>query len=256
VLLPQGDVFCPLLADPKGTRSHLTWLQGEFPEDTGARDVGSVGIADGVGLARWGGASPGDGVQLGIEAGVFGQFDLGTRSADLLNSDWVVSVPVTFRAGGFSGRLRAYHQSSHLGDEYLANAGSEVTNEGLSFEAVEAILSQELGALRLYGGGEVLLEGTPDTLERLVAHGGVELRVGPVRGARFVAALDVKSSEQRGWKPAYSARAGIEVAHWTSPDHPPRIVALLAEYYEGPSPFGQFFADQSRAVGVGFHFQR
>jgi hypothetical protein len=131
-----------------------------------------------------------------------------------------------------------------------------VTNAGLSFEAVEAILSGEAGPFRIYGGGEYLLEGTPSTLARKVAHGGAELRVGPVRGARLVAAIDVKAAEQRDYKPGISARAGLEIAHWSSPDHPPRLLAILAEYYEGPSPFGQFFTDQSRTLGVGFHFQR
>ncbi len=256
VALPSGDVFCPLLADPKSTRSHITLLRGELPAETRAKDVASIGIADGLGLFRWGGPVPGDGVQLSLEAGVFAQFDLGTRSADLLNADYVVGLPLTFRVSGFSGRFRVWHQSSHLGDEFLAHAGAGITNQGLSFEAVEAMFSQELGALRIYGGGEYVLEGQPSTLARKVAHGGAELRVGPVRGARLVAAVDVKAPEQRGYKPGVSARAGVEVAHWTTPDHPPRILSILAEYYEGPSPFGQFFTDQSRTLGVGFHFQR
>jgi hypothetical protein len=256
IALPQGDVFCPLLADPKSTRSHLTYLRGELPAATRAKNVGSVGVADGLGLLRVGGPVPGDGVQIGIEAAVFAQFDLGTRSADLLNADYVVGVPVTFRVSGFSGRFRVWHQSSHLGDEFLAHAGAEVTNQGLSFEAAEVILSEEVGPLRVYGGGEYLLEGTPSTLARKVAHGGAELRLGAVRGPRLVVAVDVKAAEQRSYKPGYSARAGVEIAHWTSPSHPPRIVAILAEYYDGPSPFGQFFTDQSRTFGFGFHFQR
>ncbi len=256
IALPQGDVFCPLLADPKSTRSHLTYLRGELPAETRAKNVASIGIADGFGIARRGGPVPGDGVQIGIEAGVFAQFDLGTRSADLLNADYVVGIPITFRVSSFSGRFRVWHQSSHLGDEFIAHAGANVPNQGLSFEAVEAILSQELGPFRVYGGGEYLLEGTPSTLAHKVAHGGAELRLGAIRGPRFVVAFDVKAAEQREYKPGYSARAGLELAHWSSPAHPPRIIAILAEYYEGPSPFGQFFTDQSRTFGVGFHFQR
>jgi hypothetical protein len=256
IALPQGDLFCTLVADPKGTRSHLTYLRGRLPAETAARNVGSVGIADGLGLLRFGGVAPGDGVQVGVEAGVFAQFDLGTRSADLLNADYVVGIPITFRLAHFSGRFRVWHQSSHLGDEFIAHAGAKVANQGLSFEAAEAVLSGEVGPLRVYGGGEYLLEGTPSTLARRVGHAGSELRVGPIRGPRLVAAVDVKWAEQRDWKPGVSARAGIEVAHWSSPSHPPRVVAVLAEYYDGPSPFGQFFVDQSRTLGFGFQFQR
>ncbi len=252
VPFPQGGVFCPLLADPKATRSFVSYLRGEFPRVTGATGVGSIGVGDTVSFFRWGGPNPGEGVQLGLDAGVFAQFDLGTPSDDLINADYVVGLPLTFRAGGFSGRLRVYHQSSHLGDEFLGR--TEIQNEGLSFEAVELILSGEAGPLRVYAGGDYLFRRTPSTLEAYVAHAGAELRVGPVRGARFVTALDVKASEQRDWSPAWSVRAGVEIAHWSTPDHPPRVWSLLGELYDGPSPYGQFFLDDTRFYGFGFHF--
>jgi hypothetical protein len=255
VALPQGGVFCPLLADPKAMRTFVSYQRGEFPKVTGAKDLGAIGIADGIGLVRIGGPRPGEGVQLGVEAGVFAQFDLGAPSDDLVNADYVVGFPLTFRVRDFSGRFRVYHQSSHLGDEFLGR--TEIVNAGLSFEAVEAILSLEIEALRVYAGGEYLLSGAePDTLEPMVAHAGLELRVGPLRGARLVAALDVKSSEQRDWDPAYSVRAGVEIAYGRSPDHPPRLLSIVGEYYDGPSPYGQFFLDETRFYGVGIHFQR
>jgi hypothetical protein len=253
VAFPQGDLFCALLADPKATRSFVSYQRGEFPEAIGTRDLAAVGISDGFGLVRFGGPRPGEGLQLGIEAGVFAQFDLGSPSDDLVNADYVVGVPLTFRVRSFSGRLRVFHQSSHLGDEFLGR--TEIQNEGLSFEAVDMILSLELGAFRIYGGGEYAFSRSPETLDPYVAHAGAEVRVGPVRGPRLVAALDVKSSEQRDWEPAWSARAGVEVAHWSSPDHPPRLFSVVGEYYDGPSPYGQFFLDETRFFGVGFHFQ-
>jgi hypothetical protein len=252
VLFPQGGVFCPLLADPKAVRSFASYLRGEFPRVTGARNVGSIGLGDSVRFLRVGGPDPGEGVQLGLDAAVFAQFDLGAPSDDLINADYTVGLPLTFRAGDFSGRVRVFHQSSHLGDEFLGR--TEIQNDGLSFEAVEAILSQELGAFRVYAGGEYLFHRSPSTLDAYVAHAGAEVRLGAVRGPRFVAALDVKSSEQRDWDPAFSLRVGIEVAHWTTPDHPPRVWSVVGEYYDGPSPYGQFFLDETRFYGFGFHF--
>ena len=92
-------------------------------------------------------------------------------------ADYVVGLPLTGRYHGFSGRLRPYHQSSHLGDEYLLR-DDPVERENLSFESLELILSGELGPLRLYGGGEYLFRREPDTLEDLLAHGGGEIRIG------------------------------------------------------------------------------
>lgn len=140
VPLPRGDVFCPLVADPKGAHSFVSVLREST--DTGAvtlaANIASVGIGDMYGLGRWNGARAGDGVQFSLSAGVLAQFDLGTSSYDLLNADYFVGLPVTIRSGAVSARLRVYHQSSHLGDEYLLREPPDRRDrENLSFEAAE-----------------------------------------------------------------------------------------------------------------------
>jgi hypothetical protein len=250
--LPQGDVFCPLIADPKAIRSFVTYQWGDFPTTSNASTVASIGVADSVGLFRWGGPEQGEGLQLSLEAAVFAQFDLKKPSRDLLNADYLVGFPLTYRRAGFSMRLRVYHQSSHLGDELQLHGGLKPT--GLAYEAIEGILSQELGPLRVYAGGEWLFDRSPDTVDPAVLHGGAELRIGPSEGVRLVLGGDVKSPGQREFKPAWSARAGLEVAYWHDDEHPPRVFSLLGEYYDGPAPYGQFFAEDARFWGVGLHF--
>lgn len=253
--LPSGGVFCPLFADPKAVRSFATYLRGKFPTGTATRHVGAVGVGDGIALFRVGGPGAGDGFQLGLEAAVFSQFDLDAPSDDILNADYVVGLPLTFRIGSFSARARVYHQSSHLGDELLLRADPPIQRENLSFESLELIVSEELGVLRVYAGGEYLLNRSPSRLDELLAHAGVELRLGPARGARLVAAVDVKSSEQQEWKPGLSARAGVEIAWWRHADHPPRLTSVVLEFYDGPSPYGQFFLESTRYFGTGVQFQ-
>lgn len=252
--LPSGGVFCPLFADPKAVRSFATYLYGKFPKGTEGKHLGSVGVGDGVALARLNGPRPGEGLQLGLEAAVFSQFSLDAPSDALLNADYIFGIPLTWRIQSFSARLRVYHQSSHLGDETLLRPGSPVSRENLSFESLELILSQDLGPLRLYAGGENLFHKSPASLERYLVHGGVELRIGPPRGARFVAAADVKASEEQDWKPGWSLKGGVEIAWWRRPDHPPRLSSVVFEYYDGPSPHGQFFLEATRFVGGGFMF--
>lgn len=257
VFLPEGDLFCPLLADPKAEHSFLSVLRGDFPSLQEGVDVdrritiGAIGLGDAFPLVRFAAGSPGDGVQVGVVASIFAQFDLDARSVDLINADYVVGVPVTFRSSGFSSRLRLYHQSSHLGDEFLLR--TELERENLSFESVELLLSQEMGPVRVYGGGEYLFNRDPETLESSLAHAGLEVRIGRLRGARFVGAVDAKAAEEHGWDPGWSARAGIEVAHWRDEAHPPRLWSILVELYDGPSPYGQFFQEQVRWLGLGLH---
>jgi hypothetical protein len=256
---PQGDFFCPLVADPKEPRSFASFLQGTSPAQNGEfgpvgaldTQVGAVGIGDTFGLFRWSGATLGDGVQIGISAGVFAQFDLGSPSLDLLNSDYVVGLPVTLRLGRFSSRLRLYHQSSHLGDEFLLRDEPERIN--LAFESLELILSQAMGPLRLYGGGEFLFNREPDDLEEWLARAGAEVRAPATGTLKVLTAVDLKSSEEQDWKFAWSARAGLEAGFGRDAAHPPRRWSLLFEFYDGPSPYGQFYREQVRFWGLGLH---
>jgi hypothetical protein len=257
VPLPRGDVFCPLVADPKGIRSFVSYLR-ETSEQA-ETDVGSVGIGDTFGLLRWSGPRPGDGLQLSLEGSVFAQFDLDTRSYDLLNADFLIGLPLTWRRGGSSARARVYHQSSHLGDEFLLR-GEHPERENLSFEAVELILSQDAGAFRAYAGGEVLVHRSPRDLDATVAHGGVELRphgtltIGRLASARLLAAVDVKAAREQDWSPAWSLRAGFDFGRPRESRAAGGRWSLLAEYYSGPSPYGQFYRTDVTLVGVGLHF--
>lgn len=257
IAFPQDQFFCPLVADPKEPRTFVTVLRGTFPSLVnpagGDTTIGAVGLGDTFGLVRWGGPSVGEGLQLDVAGSVFAQFDLGAASFDLINVDFVIGVPLTFRRGGFSTRARLYHQSSHLGDEYLLRE-TGIERENLSFESFEVILSQELGPLRLYAGGERVFRREPVLLAGKVFHGGAELRSRRSGAVQLVGAVDVKSTERFDWSPAISARTGIEVVRSGPGRHPGRFVALMLEGYRGPSPYGQFFQEDVASVGVGVHF--
>ena len=258
VSLPEGDVFCPLLADPKAAHSYLSYVRGTSTSPLGT-DLLSVGIGDHFAIARWNGPSPGNGFQFGLEGSVFAQFDLNTESYDLINADYLFGLPMTYRYGWFSGRARLYHQSSHLGDEFVLR--SRIPRENFSFEASEVILSADVGPARIYGGGEYLLHVVPEELEKWVVHGGVELRqrngsipLGSFASARLVAAGDLKSVQDLDWEIAYSVVGGLEFTRPHEAGHAARVWSLLGHYYQGPSPYGQFFRSDVEYYGVGLHF--
>lgn len=257
VALPHGDVFCPLIADPKSTRSFIAYQRGDEAEL--ATDIAAIGVADQFPFFRAGGTTPGNGVQLGVAGAVFAQFDLGTPSYDLLNTDYLIALPLTFRVGPFSGRARLYHQSSHLGDELLLRQNPPA-RENLSFESAELLLSVDLAALRVYGGGEQFLDRDSSDLPTRLAHAGIELRpradvnLGALAAGRFVAGVDAKVISDSTTRTAVSARAGLEFARPHDELNPSRRWSLLAEYYAGPSPYGQFFRHKVRLTGLGFYF--
>jgi len=211
-----------------------------------------VGVGDTFGLFRIGGPDPGEGIQLDVMGSIFAQFDIGTPSNDLINADYILGFPLTFRRAGFSFRAKLYHQSSHLGDEYLLRS-DEIVRENLSFESIEFLVSQELGPLRLYVGAERIFRREPDTLPDSLFHTGIELRSGRARKVQLLAGVDVKTTELHDWSPAISGRAGMELGRPGPEGHPGRLIMLLFEMYQGPSPYGQFFQDDISYIGAGIH---
>lgn len=255
---PEGDVFGTLFADPKAVKSFASYVRGTSESAFGT-DLASVGIGDRLPLVRWGGPARGEGVQIGLEAGVFAQFDLNRPSFDLVNQDYVVGLPVTFRRGPFSNRLRIYHQSSHLGDEFLLR--SRIQRENFAFEALEEIVSWDFAFVRAYGGGELVFNEQPEGVATSLAHAGVELRplapflrLGRNADLRFLAGADAKATSALDWHAGLSARAGFEIGNSAEAPHVTRRWAVLAEYYDGPSPYGQFFRSDVTYYGVGLHF--
>lgn len=242
--LPTGDLFQPLIADPTQPQFFAATLWVTSPRLV--TQLASVGVGENIGLLR----GSGGGWQVSVAAGVFSQFDLRRPSNDLVNTDYLVGLPFTWRHGDLSGRLQYYHHSSHLGDEYVLRTNP--TRINLSFECLEALLADELGEFRVYGGGEILLRREPRDLNRLLLHGGVEWRGRrpAVRGhGAFFLAFDAKASQQRRWQLGMSGRAGIAFGsgsgrHWN----------LQLHGYSGPVPFSQFYEENIESVGVGLHF--
>src|SRR2546426_1530889 len=162
----QAPVFQPLLADPKEPRFFAGYLWARSPRL--ASRLGTVGFGQTIGLLR------GRDWQLGIAAGVFSEFNLRSSTTDLLNTDYLVGLPLTYRHGSLAARLRVYHQSSHLGDEYMVHAHAQRVD--LTFQAVELLVARVTSHGRVYGGGEYVFAHSPADLKPAVLHGGLEYR--------------------------------------------------------------------------------
>jgi hypothetical protein len=194
-------------------------------------------------------------MEVGLQAGVFSIFDMNSDSHDLVNADYFVAVPISFKKDNFSAMSRIFHQSSHLGDEYLLS-GQSGERVNLSYEGVDLLLSYNLPwGFRLYGGGGYLFHREPSDLEPGIAQSGLEFRSPEAwwGGAlRPVAAVDLQYHEENDWDANVSVRAGFQ---FENPDFISRKLQILLEYYDGSSPNGQFYArDNVEYIGLGFHF--
>jgi hypothetical protein len=252
---PKDDVFRPLLADPKQPQFQASYQSVALRESRNANlNAGFVGFGETFGLWTRRQEEGCDGLQLSVFGAVFSQFNLDARSKDLINSDFQLGVPLTWREGSFSIRARLYHQSSHLGDEFLLN-NPQVPRVNYSFEEADAVGSFEYRWVRIYGGGGYILHREPE-IKRGKTQWGVEFRGS--RGLSFISgnpilvgAADFKSFEQLGWNVNGNIVGGLE---WYSPQAT-RRVRVLVNYYRGFNPYGQFFSQKIETIGIGLYFQ-
>mgnify|MGYP000723820886 FL=1 len=175
-------------------------------------------------------------------------------SLDLVNADYTVGLLASYRTGRLSGFFRLRHQSSHLGDEFILNSQTPVNRVNLSFEEVDLKLSYDVASwFRIYGGGGMLVGRDPKDLKRGTSQVGVELTSpwtlwdGKVRPVAYV---DAQANERSNWKVANSVMAGIQFENARIGD---RKLQLLAEYFSGPSPNGQFYNQNTEWIGIGIH---
>lgn len=173
-VFPGGHLFAPLVASPKEPQFRNSYLWARSRRELNTR-LAVTEPGGTVSLLRRRGRQPGDGIELSIQASVAAQFDLSSDHWDLLNADYTFSYPITYRRGATAARLRFSHLSSHLGDEYLLYRERRPEFTGTyRREAVELLVSHDVGRWRVYGGGEHAYSTAPGALERNALEGGVE----------------------------------------------------------------------------------
>jgi hypothetical protein len=249
--LPSGRLFDPLIADPR--TAHFSVAYQHYLDDDELSNVAAVSLGTTVGLyendfigaGRW---------AVGVQGAVFAIFDMDAPSDDLVNADYWLGFPLSYRVKSFSASARLFHQSSHLGDEFLLRTRTNRIN--VSYEGVDLRLSQEFfkQVVRIYAGGGYLLHRDPPDIKELSAQAGLELRSPHSffhKHLKPVGGFDAQAREESDWEVDYSGRVGIQFDSEKLRD---RQLQLMFEYYKGRSPNGQFFAREIEYWGVGIHF--
>ncbi|WP_371128761.1 DUF1207 domain-containing protein [Nitrosospira sp. Nl5] len=251
-ILPTGHLFKPLLADPRWAHFSAAY-RNYIGENIDGNNNGAVSFGETIPFYRGNLGQSGMQWETGLQAGVFSDFNLDARSNDLINTDFIASVYSSVRAGRFSAFGRVFHQSSHLGDEFLLRTTLERVN--LSYEGADLRLSYELPyGIRVYGGGGGIFHKQPSTIKPWLIQYGIEFR-SPWRiefaAMRPILAVDIKNHQQNNWNADVSARAGFQFDNFSAFG---RKLQFLGEYFHGNSPTGQFYRERVEYIGVGAHY--
>jgi hypothetical protein len=251
-LFPQGQLFYPPMASPKEPRTHVTYVSLKLPDDR--INIGSVGFGDSFGLVRWPGWGEKDAWQLSISGTVLAQFNM-DASDDLINADYIIGFPLSYRNGPWSARARLFHQSSHLGDEFLLNPQRpdlKVTRLNLSFETIELLGALEWEGFQITAGPSYILH-TGSDLKRYSVQAGIDYQSRePVfrPTMRLFASVLYHAWEETDWNTDINVKAGVNIR---SPYAEKRAIQIFGEYYHGNLPFGQFYNLRAEYCGGGIN---
>lgn len=242
--LPVDELFMPLIADPRQPQFSIKYHRYDTRDSF---DAASVSFGDYFGFAS--GLLGEYGVsQIGLQGAVFAVFNLDAPSLDLVNADYWIGIPVSYRRGPLSYLTRVYHQSSHLGDEFLIG-NPNVARINLSYEDLESLVSYEWQKWRFYGGGGVILNSEPN-LDPLHAQAGLEYRrPSPFTRWQMVGAVDMQATQEQNWQGNGSYQFGFAYDGGAN-----REIRFMLEHYRGFSPNGQFYNDRLRYTGLGVYF--
>ena len=236
-LFPARELMPTLYAglrDPV-TKAELLYVT-ENPNafDAGVEAEVAVGITLPVYLLA--GETTQDALVLGVEAAAFARFTLQITERELIATDWKFAVPLVWHRGNHWLRLRYYHASSHLGDEYARRF--EVEGENFSRDAIDLLgYLQPTGAIGAYAGIRYAYNVHPEDSRRWAARAGAQLgdirRDGPLLP---YGSIDVELDEDANWDPRLNLQAGV----WLPTVAGRRAVRAGVGFLTGPTPLGQF----------------
>lgn len=189
---------------------------------------------------------------VGIEACVWAIFEAKPKSLALINADYYIGLPLTYINNRFSARLRAYHQSSHLGDELLVE-NRHIKRLNPSMEVIDLFLSYDLiERFTIFGGYSRVMRS--DETYRVKPNGFAygfnyhldvfKIRFRHIEATPYVATY-FSNWESNSWKLDSSVAIGYQ---WDKLyGHKLR---LYVEGHDGYSPDGQFSKQRTKYVAI------
>jgi hypothetical protein len=185
-------------------------------------------------------------VLVGIEAAAFARFGLQVLEREMVATDWFFTVPVIWHHQRGWTRIRYYHSSSHIGDEY--NRRFDEPGINYSRDALDLFVFRELTEVAgAWLGVRYGYNVHPQEDERWVLRAGSQVEAFPDVGRYlpFLAA-DVEWDQEAGMEPRVEVRVGA----WLPEYQGRRTIRISFVVLSGPSPLGQFGFRPTTQVGL------
>ncbi|MFC1481218.1 DUF1207 domain-containing protein [Candidatus Neomarinimicrobiota bacterium] len=258
--LPAKSYFETLLLDPTSNQLGLGVL-GYSSGESGIWEKLYIPILMGVNkpVLRWE-QDDRHGKEVGFDFLIMTQYDIARvnrenmeQSAPMgtqLNADYRISGWYNIRSEASTYRIRLFHQSSHLGDDFVIRKG--ILGRGsnpMNYEQLDITRSVQNGYHRHYYGFGYTI--TPHAERKRIAFQlGYYFSKPSSRfsDSKLIYGADVKIMEQHSYRPSIKLGIGYELGE--SHRNPPR---LILEYYNGNLPYSRYEHTVVQLLGIGLY---
>lgn len=234
----------PFIADPRQINFSAGW---RFDDQALVKNVIPVSFGDYFPIVRFHNVWPWCGcLDLQIEGAVWAVFDPLHDSSPLMNADYYGGMSLTYAIDQWQFRLRGFHISSHIGDEFLLNH-PHFRRLNPSAEYLDFFVSHDLtDEIRIYAGlGYMVGQDESFHVKPFYMEGGAEVRAyelfgftdpcGKIYGAPFFAFyLRHNGSQKKHIDMTYAL--GYEIGKTYGLE---RRMRVYLEYHDGYSLEGQ-----------------
>ena len=249
IWLPQSTVLFPTeIANP---RQPCFSCGLRFHDKVGGSIACPIIVGAQFPMYRWSSTREGD-VQLELEGAAFAVFNLRKKTFPMINADYYAGIPLSYAKGSWAYRLRLYHISSHVGDEYLCEH-RHFHRKNKSFEAIDLSTAYQFDPyLKLYGTlGSIVLSDHEMNIKPLYVEYGFEAR-SPRRDFNQLYGQWFLAIHMQNWQDVHFAldtnyALGYE---WGKIHGIGRKVRAFLEYHQGFSAEGQFSRRRTKYIGL------
>ncbi len=212
----------------------------------------AVAIGAGIPVYRLAGRGLDDALVVGVEAAVFARLGLQVIRRVMIGTDWVVALPLVWHRGDHWFRIRYFHTSSHLGDEYQREVDTTAVSVNFARDALDGMAYlQVLPFAGVYTNVRWAYLVHPKESGRWAIRVGTQLGQpegpGPVRP---YGSVDVELDNDLDWEPRVTLQAGV----WLPPIAGRRAIRAGVGFLTGPTPLAQFQGIRTTQFSVGFSF--
>ncbi|MCF7807490.1 MAG: DUF1207 domain-containing protein [Candidatus Marinimicrobia bacterium] len=252
--LPSGSYYKTTIFDPTAPQTSASILAYQVQGSLKERVYSPINIGTQKMVARHD-IDEHQGIELGLEFGLHSQFSIvdsgETLMGGLQNTDYRIGAMIHYRTNRSVWRVLLFHQSSHLGDDYmLRNTFFSPNSKVLNYEQLSLTrMHSRAHSQYYYGFGYNVSPNT--TRKRSAFQGGYQYRH-PFNAnpkLSYLLGLHVKADEQNDYRPNVKAGVGIELGSLSK-----NPFMIFMEYYHGNLPYSTLEYQIVQLYGLGVYF--